>query len=151
VPGPIEPLVESRAWSRVRHQRGKPVRPGTRTPMGAVDGGWGVLEQGPPDAGSGGGRMEWRQPPPGPRVQRKVLGRQENGRRGWRRPAGLQRAEQERERLLFLGSSQSGAIQFAVTKFVGTCSQVPLFAAIILGAQKPLTNSSEGLFLLKFV
>jgi hypothetical protein len=45
----------------------------------------------------------------------------------------------------------SRAIQFAVTKFLATGSQVPLFAAITLRVQKPLSNSSEGLFWVKFV
>jgi succinate-acetate transporter protein len=41
--------------------------------------------------------------------------------------------------------------QFAVTKFLATGSQVPFFAAITLRVQKPLSNSLEGLFWLKFV
>jgi hypothetical protein len=40
----------------------------------------------------------------------------------------------------------AGAIQFAVTKFLAIGSHVPLFAAITLGVQKPLSNSSEALF-----
>jgi hypothetical protein len=43
------------------------------------------------------------------------------------------------------------AIQFAVIKFLVTGSQVPLFAAITLRIQKPLSNSSEGLFEIKFI
>jgi hypothetical protein len=54
------------------------------------------------------------------------------------------------------GLSSSGAPlrrgnQFAVTKFLTTDSQVPLFAAITLRVQKPLSNSSGGLFWVKFV
>jgi hypothetical protein len=41
--------------------------------------------------------------------------------------------------------------QFAVTKFLATGSQVSLFAAITLRVQKPLSNSLEGLFWVKFV
>jgi hypothetical protein len=37
-------------------------------------------------------------------------------------------------------------IQFAVTKFLVTGSQVPFFAAITMRVQKPLSNGSEGLF-----
>jgi hypothetical protein len=52
---------------------------------------------------------------------------------------------------LFDAARASWAIQFAVTKFLATGSQVPLFAAITLRVQKPLSNSSEGLFWVKFV
>jgi hypothetical protein len=40
----------------------------------------------------------------------------------------------------------NGGNQFAVTKFLATGSQVPLFATITLQVQKPLSNSSEGFF-----